>query len=102
MKSATLVQIGTLAQHAREEAGLSQAEIAEQVGVSLAWIGRVERGEASASYFRLSKLMEVLGYRFALLPVDWEQAEETGEGREVERLANVVVERVVAKLQAAL
>ena len=42
-------QIGKKLKEAREKKGLTQAQVAEKVGVHVNYFARIERGEASAS-----------------------------------------------------
>ncbi len=53
-------QIGKNIKKARENAQLTQAELAEKVGMNVNYFARIERGEARASYDILEKIIKVL------------------------------------------
>ena len=53
--------IGKSARAARAALGLSQADVAERLGLSLEFVGRIERGAALPSVPTLVSLAEVLG-----------------------------------------
>lgn len=54
-------QVGTLVRHHRERVGLTQAELADQIGKSLETVGGIERGKTAPSFDTLSDLSNVLG-----------------------------------------
>ncbi len=53
--------IGKSARTARTALGLSQADVAEKLGLSLEFVGRIERGVALPSVPTLVSLAKVLG-----------------------------------------
>ena len=53
--------IGKSARAARAALGLSQADVAERLGLSLEFVGRIERGVALPSVPTLVSLVQVLG-----------------------------------------
>lgn len=46
----------------REEAGLSQADLAEQAGLSRKWVNEFERGNPNARVGAVLDVLRVLGY----------------------------------------
>ena len=56
-----LVAVGRTVRGFRKEAGLTQAQLAEKVGVSLDTVGYLERGEYFTSAQTLFKIGQVLG-----------------------------------------
>ncbi|WP_231298703.1 helix-turn-helix transcriptional regulator [Stenotrophomonas sp. SXG-1] len=50
----------------RRQAGLSQAQLAEQLGISRQAVGALERDPASASFERLMRIWAVLGLEVSL------------------------------------
>lgn len=46
----------------REEAGLSQAELAEQAGLSRKWVNEFERGNPNARVGAVLDVLRALGY----------------------------------------
>ncbi|EOW2138499.1 helix-turn-helix transcriptional regulator [Stenotrophomonas sp. GD03908] len=50
----------------RRQAGLSQAQLAEQLGISRQAVGALERDPASASFERLMRVWAVLGLEVSL------------------------------------
>ena len=53
-------KIGQRIRNQRKEKGLSQDQLAEQVGISLSFMGHIERGTRVASVETLARLCEVL------------------------------------------
>lgn len=49
----------------RQEAGLSQAELADRVGVSQTWISRLELGQGNPTLSTLNRLAEAFDVRIA-------------------------------------
>lgn len=50
------IAVGTVVRKFREEKGLSRLELAESIGVNEKYIGKIERGECSASAYILKKI----------------------------------------------
>ena len=55
------IAIGRRIQQSREQAGLTQEELAERIGVSTSFVGHVERGTRKASLETLVALSNALG-----------------------------------------
>ncbi len=65
--SPTLVQeLGAALREVRWRLRVSQRELAEQLGVSKTWVGRLESGEVSAALAAVSRLVADLGLQLAL------------------------------------
>lgn len=63
---------GTLGQtikDARVDAGLTQHQLAEQAGVSRAWLARVESGHRKAEVEYLMRALAAVGLTLAVTPV---------------------------------
>jgi transcriptional regulator with XRE-family HTH domain len=56
-------ELGERLRKAREQAGLTQAEVAEKAGVHVNYYARIERGEENPSYTKLQNIMKVLGIK---------------------------------------
>lgn len=61
-------QLATLMRAFRKQAGLSQADLAERLGVSRQAVSALEREPHTASFERLMKVWAVLGLEVALQP----------------------------------
>ena len=90
-------EIGQRIKQAREEAGFTQAELAEKIGVATAQsISRYERGETEVSAKRLRRIAEATRKPmsfFVLEPGEGVSPEETQDLREaVDRLQDDVAE----------
>ncbi|ALA84829.1 transcriptional regulator [Stenotrophomonas maltophilia] len=59
-------QLAPLMRAFRRQAGLSQAQLAEQLGISRQAVGALERDPASASFERLMRIWAVLGLEVSL------------------------------------
>lgn len=62
----TAQQLAPLMRAFRRQAGLSQAQLAEQLGISRQAVGALERDPASASFERLMRIWAVLGLEVSL------------------------------------
>lgn len=56
-------ELGEKFRRAREQAKLTQAEVAEKAGVHVNYYARIERGEENPSYTKLQNIMKVLGIK---------------------------------------
>ena len=54
---------GSQLKHAREKAGLTQAEVAEKSGINISYYAKIERGEINTSIEKLHSIMKVLKIR---------------------------------------
>ncbi|HEU4774482.1 MAG TPA: helix-turn-helix transcriptional regulator [Lysobacter sp.] len=61
-------QLGPLLRALRRQAGLTQADVAGQLGVSRQAVSELENRPESATFERLMKLCAVLGVEIALQP----------------------------------
>lgn len=67
-------QLAPLLRALRRKAGLTQADVAAQLGVSRQAISELENRPESATFERLMKLCAVLGVEIALQPRDARRA----------------------------
>lgn len=74
-------KVGQAIERARARAGLTQAEVAERLGIGTEGVSRIERGVVHASAWRLVELAEIFGCRVASLlseasdaPIDQQEA----------------------------
>ena len=63
------LRIGFKIRSAREKKEMTQAELAERVGVDKAYISRVERGITIPSITTFSKIAAALGFAVTLKPI---------------------------------
>jgi y4mF family transcriptional regulator len=68
MKIRTRTEIGQLMREARRQQGLTQAQLAELVGVSRRWVVQVEQAQTSADLRTLLKAFRALGLEMQLSP----------------------------------
>jgi transcriptional regulator with XRE-family HTH domain len=59
-KNQDLVRLGKLIRNAREEANLTQEELASKAEVDRSYIGGIERGERNVSFLTLVKIAKSL------------------------------------------
>ena len=57
------IKLGKRLKEERENAGLTQLELAEKAGINPNYYAIVERGEKSISYERLEKILKVLNIK---------------------------------------
>lgn len=67
----TGASIGPAIRHYRLEAGLTQAELAELVGLSPSYLSRLETGEGTEELRRVVRILRQLGVRMTLQHADW-------------------------------
>jgi transcriptional regulator with XRE-family HTH domain len=68
------VALGQAVRLIREEAGLSQMQLAEATGFMQSWISQVERGRRNPSWNNVARLAEGLGVRVSELAARAETA----------------------------
>jgi transcriptional regulator with XRE-family HTH domain len=67
----TASSIGQGIRHYRKQAGLTQAEFAEQVGVDRTYLSRLERGQETEQLRRILAMLRQLGVKITLERADW-------------------------------
>lgn len=65
---ATPIELGRAVQRAREDLGLTQAELAARAHVSRRWLIEVERGHDNAQVGKVMALLHSLGFAFQVVP----------------------------------
>jgi transcriptional regulator with XRE-family HTH domain len=67
----TAASVGQAIRHYRLQAGLGQAELAGQVGISPSYLSRLEHGRETEQLRRIVALLKELGVRMTLQHADW-------------------------------
>lgn len=67
----TPAALGTAIRHYRQQAGLSQAELAERTGLNRTYLSSLERGKETEQVRRLLRVLKQLGVRVTLEKADW-------------------------------
>jgi transcriptional regulator with XRE-family HTH domain len=67
----TAASVGQAIRHYRTQAGLTQAELAEQVGIDRTYLSRIEQGHETEQLRRIVVLLRRLGVRATLQHADW-------------------------------
>jgi transcriptional regulator with XRE-family HTH domain len=63
--------IGAAIRHFRTEAGLTQAELAERVGLNRTYLSSIESGNETEQLRRILHVLKQLGVRMTLEKADW-------------------------------
>lgn len=63
--------LGSAVRYFREEAGLSQVELAGRVGIHRSYLSDLERGQVTEQLGRLVRILEQLGARITVTKADW-------------------------------
>ena len=63
--------LGEAIRHFRKQAGLTQAELAEQVGIQRSYLAELEAGKVTEQTQRLVSLLRALGARIVVRNADW-------------------------------
>ncbi len=67
----TAASIGPAIRHYRKEAGLTQAELADKVGLTREYLSRLEQGHEPEQLRRVVAILRELGVRATLQKSDW-------------------------------
>lgn len=63
--------LGQAIKYFREQAGLTQAQLANQVGIQRSYLAELEAGEVTEQTRRLVGLFKALGTRLVVTEADW-------------------------------
>jgi DNA-binding XRE family transcriptional regulator len=67
----TGASIGPAIRHYRLEAGLTQAQLADLVGLTPSYLSRLETGQGTEELRRVVRLLKQLGVRMTLQHAEW-------------------------------
>jgi DNA-binding XRE family transcriptional regulator len=67
----TPASLGAAIRHYREQAGISQAELAERAGLNRTYLSDLERGKETEQVKRIFRVLRQLGVRMTLDKADW-------------------------------
>jgi transcriptional regulator with XRE-family HTH domain len=67
----TPASLGQAIRHYRQEAGLTQAELAERAGLNRTYLSALEQGRETEQLKRLLRVLRQLGVRMTLAKADW-------------------------------
>jgi len=67
----TAASLGAAIKHYREEAGLSQADLAARSGLNRTYLSDLERGKETEQLRRLLHVLRQLGVRMSVQKADW-------------------------------
>ncbi len=63
--------LGVAIRHYREEAQLTQAQLAEEVGLHRSYLSELEQGKETEQLARILRTLRFLGVRITLDKADW-------------------------------
>jgi transcriptional regulator with XRE-family HTH domain len=63
--------LGDAIRHYRNEAGLTQAQLAERAGIQRSYLSELERGKDTEQLRRILRLLRQLGVRMTVDKADW-------------------------------
>jgi transcriptional regulator with XRE-family HTH domain len=67
----TAASMGPAIRHYRTEAGLTQADLADAVGISVTYLSRLENGLETEQLRRIVAILKQLDVRMTLQHADW-------------------------------
>jgi transcriptional regulator with XRE-family HTH domain len=67
----TAASVGPAIRHYRLQEGLTQAELADRVGLTTSYLSRLENGQETEQLRRIVALLKQLGVRMTLQHADW-------------------------------
>ena len=68
MRISTPLELSTAIRHARQQAGLTQAQLAERIGVRRLWVVRFENGKAEVELGTVMLALRELGLTLDIAP----------------------------------
>ena len=63
--------LGTAIKHFRQEAGLTQRQLAEQAGLNRTYLSQLEQGVETEQLRRILQVLRQLGVRLSVQRADW-------------------------------
>lgn len=67
----TAASVGPAIRKYREEAGLTQAELADMAGLNRTYLSDLEQGKETEQLRRILRILKLLGVRATLRKADW-------------------------------
>lgn len=67
----TAASVGPAIRHYREEAGITQQELADMAGLHRSYLSELEQGRETEQMRRILRLLKLLGVRATLQKADW-------------------------------
>lgn len=67
----TAASVGPAIRHYREEAGLTQQQLADMAGLNRSYLSELEQGRETEQMRRVLRLLKLLGVRATLQKADW-------------------------------
>jgi len=67
----TAASVGQAIRHYRLQAGLTQAQLADTVGISPSYLSRLEHGQETEQLRRIVAILKHLGVRMTIQHADW-------------------------------
>lgn len=67
----TAASVGSAIRHYRVQAGLTQTELAQSVGLSPSYLSRLENGHETELLRRIVAILKHMGVRMTLQKADW-------------------------------
>lgn len=100
-------KIGAKIAALRKDRNLTQEQLAEKVGITVQYLGTIERGKANTTLNRLDKIADVLGCSsndliFSTTPLDTVAANISDDDPEMEEILRETLEfqyRIISKIQ---
>ncbi len=100
-------KIGAKIAELRKERNMTQEQLAEKVGITVQYLGTIERGKANTTLNRLDRIADVLGCSsndliFCTTPLDTAAANISDDDPEIEKMLREMLEfqrRIIRKAQ---
>ena len=67
----TAASVGPAIRHYREQAGLTQAELADMAGLNRSYLSNLEQGKEPEQMRRILRVLKLLGVRATLQEANW-------------------------------
>jgi HTH-type transcriptional regulator / antitoxin HipB len=86
----TAAQIGEVVAAARRHRGLTQMQLARELGVTQAWISQIEKGKDNAQLGKVLRVLAYLGVRLKVGEGPWDEREPASASPQPVNLSRVL------------
>jgi y4mF family transcriptional regulator len=83
-------EVGKIIMAARRHRGLTQAELAREIGATQAWVSEVEQGKDTAQIGKILRMLGYLGVRLETGVVPWKQPKPKRSSRAGASLSDII------------
>jgi len=75
----TAAQVGDIIAAARRHRGLTQVELAREMGVTQSWLSQIEKGKDNAQLGKVLRVLSYLGVRLNVGEAPWDESSPSSQ-----------------------